>query len=108
LLCLLIIAGIVFAVYLIVAAYNLIKTLQHSQKVLADFEIVSHIASERTQQLDKLIEQTSKKIKSGQGVLNVLPAIIKAISQIAKAAQKKSAGGASGAGKGDAGKNKKN
>ena len=84
LLCLLIIAGIVLAVYLIVAVYQLIKTLKQSQKVLDDFEIVAHIASERTQQLDKLIDQTSKKLKAGQGILNSLPIIFKAISQIAK------------------------
>ena len=84
LLCLLIIAGIVLAVYLIVAVYHLIKTLKQSQKVLDDFEIVAHIASERTQQLDKLIDQMSKKLKAGQGILNSIPIIFKAISQIAK------------------------
>ena len=84
LLSLLIVAGIVLAIYLIVAVYHLIKTLQKSQKVLDDFEIVAHIASERSQQLDKLIDRTSKKLKSGQGVLNSVPIIISAIAQIAK------------------------
>ena len=84
LLCLLIVAGIVLAVYLIVAVYHLIKTLKQSQKVLDDFEIVAHIASERTQQLDKLIEQASKKLKAGQGILSSIPIIFRTIAQIAK------------------------
>ena len=84
LLCLLIIAGIVLAVYLIVAVYHLIKTLKQSQKVLDDFEVVAKIASERSQQLDKLIDQTSKKIKAGQNMFNSVPIIISAIFQIAK------------------------
>ena len=86
LICLLIIAGIVLAIYLIVAVYHLIKTLKHSQKVLEDFEVVSKIASERTQQLDKFIDQTSKKVKAGQNVFNAVPVIISAIAQIAKVA----------------------
>ena len=84
LLCLLIIAGIILAIYLIIAVYNLIKTLKKTQTVLDDFQIVSHIASVRTKQVDALIEKTSKKIKGGQGILNTIPIIIKAITQIAK------------------------
>ena len=45
LLCVLIFAGIVLVVFLMVAVYNLIKTLKKSQKVLDDFEIVSKIAN---------------------------------------------------------------
>ena len=84
LLCLLVIGGIVLVIYLIIAAYNLVKTLKQSQKVLTDLEVVSRISSERAQQLDKLIEQASKKFKSSQGVLNSLPIIFKAIANIAK------------------------
>ena len=88
LLCLLIIAGIVLAVYLIVAVYHLIKTLKQSQKVLEEFEIVSEIAAKRTQQVDKLIDQASKKIKAGQGVLNTIPIIFSTIAKIVKAVGK--------------------
>ena len=91
LICLLIIAAIVLVIYAIVAVYHLTETLKRSQKVLDEFEIVSRIASERTQQLDKVIDQTSKKIKSGQGVLNAIPVIVAAISNIAKAVGQKSA-----------------
>ena len=89
---LLIIAAIVLAIYLIVAVYNLIKTLKKAQKVLGDFEGVSEIASKRTKELDKFIDQTQKNIKSGKNVLNSIPLIVSAISQIAKVignAQKK-------------------
>ena len=81
---LLIIAGIILAVYLIVAVYNLVKTLKLSQKVLADLEGVAEIASKRTKELDKFVDQTQKKVKSGQNVLNAFPIIVSAITQIAK------------------------
>ena len=80
----LIIVAIILAIYLIVAAYNLIKTLKQSQKVLSDFEIVAKTASARTQQLDKLIDSAASKVKAGQGVVNSIPVIIAAISNIAK------------------------
>ena len=84
LLCLLIIALIVLIVFAIYAVFHLVKTLKQSQKVLSDLETVSHIASERTQQLDKLISDTQKKIKSGQNIMNSIPIIFSAVSRIAK------------------------
>lgn|GEM_PF-3600001 len=81
---LLIIAAIVLAIYLIVAVYNLIKTLKQTQKVLGDFEVVAKISSERTQQLDKFIDQTQKKLKSSQNIVNAIPIIVSAVSNIAK------------------------
>jgi len=84
LLSLLIIALVILTIFAIVAVYNLIKTLQQSQKVLSDFEVVSKIASDRTQQLDKIIEDMSKKIKSGQNIFNSIPIIVTAVSKIAK------------------------
>ena len=81
---LLIIAAIALVIYGIYAVYHLVKTLKQSQKVLGEFEVVSHIASERTQQLDKLIDDTAGKIKSGQNILNAIPLIITAVSRVAK------------------------
>ena len=81
---LLIVAVIILVVFLIIAAYNLIKTLKRSQKVLDDLEVVVKITSKRTQEIDKIIEQMSKKIKSGQGVFQSIPIIVKTIARIAK------------------------
>jgi H+/gluconate symporter-like permease len=81
---LLIIAVIVLVIFSIVAVYNLIKTLQQSQKVLSDFEVVAKVASERTAQLDKFIDAAQKKIKSGQNIFNSVPIIVAAVGQIAK------------------------
>lgn len=92
LLCLLIVAGIVLVVFLIIAVYNLIKTLKQSQKVLNDFETVGAVASKRTKELDKLIDQTQKKMKSGEGILSSVPFIINIVTQIAKAVGKGSGG----------------
>jgi len=76
---------IVLALYAIYALYQLVKTLKQSQKVLGDFEVVAKIASDRTKQLDKLIEDLTNKIKSGQNILNFFPVIFNAVSRIAKA-----------------------
>ena len=84
LLCILIIAIIALVIYSLFAIFNLIKTLKKTQTVLDDFEVVSKVASERTKELDKFIEETQKKIKSGQNIFNAVPVIITAITQIAK------------------------
>ena len=88
LLCLLIIAGIVLVIYLIVAVYNLTKTLKQSQKVLNDLEVTAKISSERLKQLDKFIDQTSKKVKNTQGVFTAIPIVAKAVTEIVKVAAK--------------------
>ena len=82
---LLIIAGVILIVFLTIAAYNLIKTLKHTQKVLEDLEVVVRVASKRTKELDKFIDKLSKSFKAGQGVLGFIPIIFKAIAKIAKA-----------------------
>ena len=91
LLCILIIVLIVLAIYAIYAIFNLVKTLKKSQKVLDDFEIVSHIASERTQELDKLIAQIQKRIKSGQTIFSSIPIIFSTIGKIAKVVSQQNA-----------------
>jgi len=80
----LIIVLIVLAIYAIYAVFNLVKTLKKTQTVLEEFEVVSKIASERTQQLDKFIDDMQKKIKSGQNIFNSIPIIVSAVSKIAK------------------------
>jgi len=89
LICLLILAGVVLGVYLIVMVYNLTKTLKHLQTVLADFSVVSKIASERAKQLDKLISEASKKLKASKGILSSIPVIFKTIGQIVKVVGRK-------------------
>ena len=84
LLCILIIALIALAIYALYMVFNLIKTLKQAQKVLDDFEVVSQVASERTKQLDKLINDTTKKIKSGENIFTSIPVIVSTISKIAK------------------------
>ena len=86
---LLIIAVIVLVVFLIVAAYNLIMRLKQTKKVLDDLEVVAHISSERAKQLDKLIEDASKKLKSGQNIFSSIPIIVSAATKIAKVVKQK-------------------
>jgi hypothetical protein len=87
-LCLLILAVIVLIIFAIVAVYHLTITLKSSQKVLADFEIVSQVASKRTKQLDEVIEKSSKKVKSGGSVASsittAIPIIVSVIAALAK------------------------
>ena len=86
--CLLIVAAIILIIFAIVAVYNLIKTLKQSQKVLADFEVVSEISSKRMKQFDAAIEKSSKKLKSGAGIganlTSAIPIIISAVTAIGK------------------------
>ena len=84
LLSILFIVLIALAIYAFYAIFNLVKTLKQTQKVLDDFEVVSKIASERTQQIDKLITDMQKKIKSGQTIFSSIPIIVSAVSKIAK------------------------
>jgi len=84
LLSILIIVLIVVALYAIYAIFNLVKTLKKTQQVLDDFEVVAKIASERTQQLDKIIADMQNKLKSGQNIFNAVPIIVTAVSKIAK------------------------
>ena len=84
LLSILIIVLIVLAIFAMVAVFNLIKTLKQTQKVLDDFEVVADIASKRSKQLDKVIEDMAGKIKSGQNIFNSIPIIVTAVSKIAQ------------------------
>jgi len=84
LLSILIIVLIVLALYAIYVLFNLVKTLKKTHKVLDDFEVVSTIASARTQQLDKIIADMQNKLKSGQSIFNAVPIIVTAVSKIAK------------------------
>jgi len=87
LLAILIIVLIVLAIYAVYALFNLVKTLKKTHKVLDDFEIVAKIASERTQQLDKIIDDMQRKLKSGQSIFTAFPVIVAAVQKIAKVVQ---------------------
>ena len=80
---------IILAIYAIYALFQLVKTLKKTQKVLDDFEVVSSIASARSKQLDKLIDDAAAKIKSGQTIFTLFPAIVQAVSKIAKSISQK-------------------
>ena len=94
--CVLIVAVVVLIIYSIVAVYNLIKTLKRAQKVMADFEVVSDVASKRMKQLDNAIDKSSKKIKTGSGVgssiTSAIPIIISVVTAITKYASDKKTG----------------
>ncbi|MCL2110749.1 MAG: hypothetical protein FWH32_00555 [Clostridiales bacterium] len=92
LLCLLILAGIILAIYLIVAAYNLVKTLKRAQSVLNDLEVTAEITSRRAKELDKLIADSQKKLRATKGLFTTLPVIVKAATQIAKVVGNKKRG----------------
>jgi len=82
---------ILLAIYAIYALFQLVKTLKKTQKVLDDFEVVSSIASARTKQLDKAIDDISNKIKSGQTIFGLFPVIASAVQKIAKTVSQQSA-----------------
>ena len=83
---LLIIAVIVLVVFIIIAVANLIKSLKSLTKVLSDVEIVTHVAQERTKQIDHVLDDVTKTVAGVTTKVKGNDGIIKSISIIASAA----------------------
>lgn len=86
----LLIAIIVFVVYLTIAMKNLIITLKNANKVLEDANVVSSIVADKATRsevaLDKVLDACdsfSNAVKGEEGVMAVLGSIAKAITSIA-------------------------
>lgn len=95
-----IIAVVIITVYLVKLIKKLIVTLDHTNKILEDVEVISEIASNRSKDVDGIITDVSESvselsstIKEKQDVLAIATYVIKAITSIknfiAKATDKK-------------------
>ena len=80
LIALVLIALIVLIIYLIFLVKKLMVTLEHTDKVLEDVEVVTAIAAERSQDVDSIITNVSGTVAKGN------ESTVSAIASIAKSA----------------------
>ncbi len=82
-----VIAAVVLAVYLVKALKRMIVTLERANKILADVEVVSGIAADRSKDVDNVIGTVSESVsdlsEAIKGNRNVMSAIVSVINAIA-------------------------
>lgn len=86
---LVLIALIVLIIYAILAVRKLLVTLDHTNKVLEDVEVISEIASARSQDVDGIITNVSSTVadlsdavKGNQGTMSAVASIVKSAASI--------------------------
>ncbi len=79
------IALIILIVYAIFLLRKLLVTLEHANKVLADVEVVSEIAANRSQDLDGIIDNVSSAASNLSESMNE-PSFMATVSNVAKVA----------------------
>ena len=73
---------IIFIGYLIKLLKELIETAQRTNKILADAEVISAIASEKTQALDEASDDLVESVKVVAGLLKGNQSSLKAVTNI--------------------------
>ena len=86
LIALVLIALIVLIIYVIIMVKKLFVTIEHTNKVLEDLEVVSGIASERSQDLDGIISNVSGTVADLSDAVKGNQSTVSAIASIAKSA----------------------
>lgn len=76
------IAAIVFLFYLIKLLKNLVETIQRTNRVLADAEVITGIASNKAQQLDGVIGDVSEAVGSITELVKGNQNVVKAVTNI--------------------------
>lgn len=96
LICLLLIALIVFVVYLIILAKNLVKTINQTNKILEDSSVISGVAAEKTVQIGEIVDDVksvvvdlAQAVKGEQKPIAALSNIVKAVGNLAAIFQQK-------------------
>jgi uncharacterized protein YoxC len=89
LIALVLIALIVLIIFAILMIKKLLVTLDHANKVLEDVEVVSAIASERSQDVNGIITNVSSTVadlsdavKGNQGTMSAVASIVKSAASI--------------------------
>ncbi|MBQ0078975.1 MAG: hypothetical protein KBS66_03655 [Eubacterium sp.] len=89
---LIVIAVLVLIVFLIQLVRKLLVTLDHANKILADVEVVSEIASERTQDINGIVGDVAesagalaKAAKEKQNVIQATTSVVKAVVSVKNA-----------------------
>ncbi|MGX8774428.1 MAG: hypothetical protein ACSW8G_05160 [Bacillota bacterium] len=86
LIALVLIALIILIIYAIVMVKKLLVTLNHTNKILEDFEVVSGIASERSQDVNNIISNVSDTVSDLSDAVKGNQTTVSAIASIAKSA----------------------
>ena len=73
---------IVLIVYCIIFMKNLVTTAKHANKILEDVQIVSKIAAEKSQELDKMITDAAGSISSVSDIIKGNQSVISAFTSI--------------------------
>ncbi|MDD4200852.1 MAG: hypothetical protein PHS19_05625 [Eubacteriales bacterium] len=83
------IALIIMIVYTIMMIRKLLITLEHTNSILEDVEVVSSIASERSKDVDSIISNVSCSVsdlsdalKGNQGTVSAIASIVKSAASI--------------------------
>ena len=91
-----VIAVVVLAAYLVRVLKRLMVTLEHTNKILADVEVISEIAANRSQDVDGMIEnvaesvnEMSDAIKGKKNIVSAVSSVVKAVAAIKNAVDKK-------------------
>ncbi|MCQ2544829.1 MAG: hypothetical protein MJ144_00150 [Clostridia bacterium] len=89
LIALVLIALIVLIIYAIIMVRKLLVTLEHTNTILEDVEVVSSIASERSQDVNNIISNVSCSVadlsdalKGNQGTVSAIASIVKSAASI--------------------------
>lgn len=89
---LIVIAVLALIVFLIQLVRKLLITLDHANKILADVEVVSEIASTRSQDLDGIVGDVAesagalaKAAKDKQNVVQATTSVVKAVVSVKNA-----------------------
>ena len=80
------VALIVLIIYLIVLVKKLLITVTHANKILGDLEVVSEIASERSQDVNNIITNVSGTVSDLSDAVKGNESTVSAIASIAKSA----------------------
>lgn len=88
-------AILVLIIYCIAFMKNLVVTVKHANRILEDAQVISKIAADRAQDVDKVVSDIadsvgniSDSIKSNQNPISAFTAIIGAFSAIKNMVQK--------------------
>jgi len=86
---------IILLIFCMVFMKNLTTTVKQTNKILEDVKVVSSIAAERTQDVDKIITDVAEvasnlsgTLKNNQGIIAALTSLLKAVGSLKNSKKK--------------------
>jgi len=77
--------AIVLIVYLIVLIKNVVVTVKHTNQIMADAEVITKIARERTEEVNGVLDDVVESVTGVATALKGKESIIRSLSSIASA-----------------------